>query len=247
MLPKHSPRHMQGMTYKDKEKGDVGILCWGHPQSPQLPGRWSLLWMPEIAAPILRARLSSSHPGLEVFSSSSTQAHDEETAKLVSYFRCLRGEDKIPLTQDSSAYLLGGTKGRWMDGWMETSRWTNGWVNREMDGWLEGDKHIDKWMDGQMDRWMDKQMDGWMDWRIDGKADGQMDRWMDRQADGQMDGCLTYQPHPLSLTKSSGLNPSAMLKDRLKGDWNIISKVIQGLNWTSPKGSFVLTSSFYGA
>ena len=40
----------------------------------------------------------------------------------------------------------------------------------------------------------------------------------DRQADGQMDGCLTYQPHPLSLTKSSGLNPSALLKDRLKGD-----------------------------
>lgn len=64
MLLKHSPRHMQGMTYKDKERGDVGILCWGHPQFPQLPGRWSLLWMSEIAAPILRARLSSSHPGL---------------------------------------------------------------------------------------------------------------------------------------------------------------------------------------
>ena len=39
MLLKHSPRHMQGMTYKDKERGDVGILCWGHPQFPQLPGR----------------------------------------------------------------------------------------------------------------------------------------------------------------------------------------------------------------
>ena len=65
---------------------------------------------------------------------------------------------------------------------------------------------------------MDKQMDGWMDGRIDGKADGQMDRWMDRQADGQMDGCLTYQPHPLSLTKSSGLNPCAMLRNRLQGD-----------------------------
>ena len=40
---------------------------------------------------------------------------------------------------------------------------------------------------------MEKQMDKWM-------MDGQT------QADGQMDGCLTYQPHPLSLTKSSGLN-----------------------------------------
>ena len=76
--------------------------------------------MPEIAAPILRARLSSSHPGLGPL----TQAHDEETAKLISYFRCLRAEDKIPLTQDPSAYLLGGTKG----------------------GWMDGDKPMDKWM-----------------------------------------------------------------------------------------------------
>ena len=161
MLLKRSPRHMQGMTYKDKERGDVGILCWGHPQCPQLPGRWSLLWMPEIAAPILRARLSSSHPGLGPLS----QAYNEETAKLISYFRCLSWGQT---TCDSEPQCLpaGWNKG-WMDGWMETSRWTNGWVNREMDGWLEGDKQMDSWMDGQMDRWMD----GW--------TDKQMDKWMD--------------------------------------------------------------------
>lgn len=77
---------MQGTTYKDKERGDVGILCWGHHHLPRLPHRWGLLWRPETATPILRAGSSSQpgpgppHPG--------TQWRNGKSA----LFRCPRAE-----------------------------------------------------------------------------------------------------------------------------------------------------------
>lgn len=73
--------------------------------------------MPETATPVLRAGPSSSHAGPDPL----TQAHREEAARVTSYFRCPRAEDRTPVTTLSllgspSSSLLGGTRDGWMDG-----------------------------------------------------------------------------------------------------------------------------------
>lgn len=124
VIPAPAKAPCKGTTYKDKERGDVGILCWGHHHLPPPPHRWGLLWRPETATPILRAGSSSQpgpgppHPG--------TQWRNGKSALLLQMSQSWGTYLWLHLVISGPQCLPTGWNKGWMDGW--TSRWTDGWM-----------------------------------------------------------------------------------------------------------------------